>query len=136
MNKKPVLPVREKSKPIVFARRTAAQNLLWADYARLFTWRAVGAEYGVSVGAVYRLAVLGKEPRDNAIRARLGLPALASAPVCQACGVVPLAKRCPTCRQRAREAAFERNSQEYDEWRQIDAVKLAAMVSWAEGQSA
>ena len=88
MNKKPVLPPREKSKPIVFARRTAAQNLLWADYARLFTWRAVGAEYGVSVGAVYRLAVLGKEPRDNAIRARLGLPALASAPICVKCGMV------------------------------------------------
>ena len=88
MNKKPVLPVREKSKPIVFARRTAAQNRLWADYARLFTWRAVGAEYGVSVGAVYRLAVLGKEPRDNAIRARLGLPRLVPVPVCPKCGVV------------------------------------------------
>ena len=58
------------------------------DYALLLTWRAVGAKYGVSAGAVYRLAMQGKEPRKMEIRARLGLPALAPAPVCPVHGVV------------------------------------------------
>lgn len=37
------------------------------------TWGEIGGEIGVSSGVVYRYAILGREPRNNAIRANLGL---------------------------------------------------------------
>ena len=88
MNKKPILPPRRRSKPFVVPQLHSVRNRLADDYALLMTWKSVGEKYGVSGRVVYRLVVDDKEPRDNAIRARLGLPALAPAPVCVRCGVV------------------------------------------------
>ena len=90
-------------------------------------------EYRIPLGTLSRIDHdPNYAPHKPAVLKALGLPALAAAPVCPKCGIVPLAKRCPTCRQRAREAAFERNGREYDEWRAAHAGELAAVVEWAE----
>ena len=128
MNKKPILPPRRRSNPIVVQPLNSNRKRIWSDYARLMTWRAVGAEYGVSAGAVYRLAVSNKEPHDNAIRAAIGLPITAPAPVCGKCGVVHLAKRCP------KRDRFAENAAEYDAWRAAHAAEIAGIVAWAEGK--
>lgn len=57
-------------------------------------WRLVGAEFGISGGMAYRIAVDGYEPKEPHIRLKLGLPALAPAPVCVKCGQVHTTKRC------------------------------------------
>ena len=46
-----------------------------------------------------QLIIAGKEPRNAAIRDTLGLPVLAPAPVCPACGIVHVAMRCPASRK-------------------------------------
>jgi len=63
-------------------------------YEKAGNWRAVGAELGISGGMAYRIAVDGYEPKEVHIRVRLGLPAMAPAPVCAKCGEVHVAKRC------------------------------------------
>lgn len=64
-------------------------------YKKLHNWRRVGDELGISEGLAWRLANEdGYEPKDPHIRVRLGLPALAPAPVCGRCGEVHVAKRC------------------------------------------
>lgn len=79
-------------------RRGTSQNLavtknnsivegLWRDHNQLGTWQAVGAKFGLTPALVYRVAH-GYEPKKPAIRAALGLPALAPAPVCPRHGVV------------------------------------------------
>ena len=104
------------------------------------SWSAVAEELGQKAGGrkfnrgMLSAIARGKKSAPPSILKPLGFPTFAAAPVCQACGVVPLAKRCPTCRQRAREAAFERNSQEYDQWRAVHAGELAAVVEWGEGR--
>ena len=65
----------------------------------LLTWSAVGAEIGITGGMAYRVAVQDYEPQKSSIRAALGLPVLAPAHVCPACGVVHVAKRCPATRK-------------------------------------
>lgn len=52
----------------------------------------------ISVGTIHRFAC-GIEPRRPELRAALGLPCYAPAPVCPHCGNVPLAKRCPCKRK-------------------------------------
>ena len=135
MNKKPVLPPRRKPTPIPVHLVDNDRIRVYGAYRRLGTWRAVGEEFKVKPQTAYRFVILGRLPRLAKDRAALGLPALASAPVCARCGVVPLAKRCPTCRRTARETAFERNGREYDAWRAAHAGELAADVEWAEGES-
>src|SRR3972149_9682275 len=72
------------------------------------SWKAVAGPLGFNLGYVYRVAN-GDKRASNALLVALHLPPRqALAPVCVRCGVVPLAKRCPTCRKQAREAAFER----------------------------
>lgn len=80
----------------------AIQRRLLADYDVLDTWEAVGAKYGVSGGVVYRVATSDYEPRNNTIRAALGLPKLAPAPVCS-CGEVHTRKTCPNRPPRPRK---------------------------------
>jgi len=63
-------------------------------YRRLGNWRAVGREFGISGGMAFRMAVQKYEPKEAAIRVRLGLPAMAPAPVCMSCGLVHVSKRC------------------------------------------
>ena len=50
------------------------------DYVRLI-WRQVAEIYGVDKAVVYRIATSDYEPKDNLIRAKLGL-----APICPNCG--------------------------------------------------
>lgn len=64
-------------------------------YTLLRTWRAVGDAFGISGGMAYRIVEDKYEPKDAHIRVKLGLPAMAPAPVCRVCGEVHLAKRCP-----------------------------------------
>jgi hypothetical protein len=64
-------------------------------YDELHTWRAVGASQGISGAMAFRIATEYYEPRDQDIRARLGLPALDLAPVCPKHGVVHVRKTCP-----------------------------------------
>jgi hypothetical protein len=42
----------------------------------------------------FRMAVQKYEPKEAAIRVRLGLPAMVQVPACPSCGLVHLSKRC------------------------------------------
>lgn len=64
-------------------------------YKRLKSWRAVGAEMGISGGMAYRIAKDQYEPKDAHIRAMLGMSAMMPAPACPVCGVVHVARQCP-----------------------------------------
>lgn len=68
-------------------------------------WREIGDVYpGVKLGTLARIYFdPGYEPRKPELRAALGLPCYAPAPVCPHCGNVPLAKRCP-CKRKPRTA--------------------------------
>ena len=57
-------------------------------------WQEIADRYGVTVGMAYRIAVNGYEPKEAAIRVRLGLPARVLTPVCMSCGQVHVSKRC------------------------------------------
>ena len=59
------------------------------------SYRKIAALYGVSHAVIHRAAVYGIEPKNNSIRAALGLPphTVAVAP-CAKCGAVHVAKRC------------------------------------------
>ena len=50
-------------------------------YSNLETWANVGKLYGVNPTTVCRFATTNYEPKDNQIRAKLGL-----APICPNCG--------------------------------------------------
>lgn len=109
----------------------AVRTGLAAEYGRLGTWKAVGAKLGVPAGTCQRVATTDYEPRNAGLRARLGFPVLAPAPVCPKCGVV----HARTCRVvpawltvatdflAARQEGRERNM-----------PKLLEMVAWAEGK--
>ena len=74
--------------------RSAISVRLARDYARLGTWRAVAALHGISSGMAFRVGEQGYEPKDAAIRARLGLATLKPAPACMQCGEVHPASVC------------------------------------------
>src|SRR3990167_8076495 len=86
--------------------------------------RELSDDYGVTHGAIQRV-LAGKEPHSAHIRAALGLPALAPAPVCPVHGVVHQSKRCP-------KPTFEENCAAYDAWRTASAEAVAAIVQWGE----
>ena len=69
-------------------------------YKRLKNWRAVGRAFGISAAMAWRISERGYEPKDARIRLQLGMPALGLAPVCEACGEVHVARRCPARRRR------------------------------------
>jgi hypothetical protein len=69
-------------------------------YKRLKTWRAAGAEFEITGGMAYRIAVDGYEPKDPKIRVKLGLAAMVPAPVCEVCGEVHVSKRCTVRRKK------------------------------------
>lgn len=85
------------------ARFEAVRRKVEKCYGELRNWRRVGAELGISGGMAYRIAVDGYEPREAQIRVRLGLAAMAEAPVCERCGVVHVSKRCTGKRRRGRD---------------------------------
>ncbi len=72
-------------------------------------WRAVGEAFGISGGMAFRIVNEGYEPKDPHIRVKLGLPAMAPAPVCPTCGVVHVSRVCPVQR-----AAAKRYGQLFD----------------------
>ena len=74
---------------------------------------------------VQRVATTDYRPKSPAIRAALGLPILAPAPVCPSCGVVHVAARCPAKRKPVLD---------YDAWRAANMDKLLSIVNWAEGE--
>lgn len=49
------------------------QSDLNALHGHPYTWRQIGALYGVSSGTAHRIATMGYEPKDPAIRRALGL---------------------------------------------------------------
>ena len=65
------------------------------------SWENIGREYKVSGGLIYRMALQGYEPKDDHVRAALGLPILAPAPVCPVHGVVHTGS-CPRVGKRPR----------------------------------
>lgn len=75
-------------------------------------WRAIAAAFGgdIKPGTIH--AVYSRpdyEPRRPAVRLTLGLPLLASVPVCE-CGDVHTSRRCP------RKLTFEERCVRYDVW--------------------
>jgi len=94
------------------------RNRIKLAYATRHNWRAVAAQYGVSSGMAYRIAVNDYEPREAHIRHKLGLPALAPAPVCAKCGEVHVTKRCTSSGDKPRRPRI--------------AINLANVVSAAE----
>ena len=66
------------------------------------SWEKTGEDYKISGGMAYRIAVQGYEPKDAHIRAVLGLPILAPAPVCPKCNVVHVRATCPRVGKRPR----------------------------------
>lgn len=52
------------------------------------SWRDLAKEFRVKPGTLCRIAKHGYEPKKAAIRAALGLPTLAPAPVCPRHGIV------------------------------------------------
>lgn len=65
------------------------------------SWEKTGEDYKISGGMAYRIAMQGYEPKDAHIRAALGLPILAPAPVCPVHGVVHTGS-CPRVGKRPR----------------------------------
>jgi hypothetical protein len=53
-----------------------------------YTWRQIGALYGVSAGLIYHIAINGHEPKTPHNRHLLGLPVFLPAPACPTCGKV------------------------------------------------
>jgi len=49
-------------------------NMLLSRYAELKSWRKVAFELDVSLATVWRVANQGYEPKDEAIRDKLGFP--------------------------------------------------------------
>lgn len=89
-------PPRGKTKFNHLTSCNTIQKRLRARYKVLGTWRAVGAEIGVSSAIVYRVATSNYEPKNNAIRRALGLPLYATVEVCAHCGEAHKAyKVCP-----------------------------------------
>lgn len=72
---------------------------LRASYTTLGTWRAVGDAYSVPARTAWRIANTDYEPKSSSLRLRLGLPALAPAPVCPRHGIVHTRKTCPRPRR-------------------------------------
>ena len=64
-------------------------------YQKLHNWRAVGADFAITSGMAFRIAVQNYEPKSPHIRHILGLPTLIPAPACTKCGQVHVSKRCP-----------------------------------------
>ena len=75
-------------------RLGAIRRDLRKAHQRLGNWRAVGREFGISGGMAFRMAVQKYEPKEAAIRVRLGLAAMVPAPACAVCGGVHMSKRC------------------------------------------
>lgn len=92
-------------------------------YGKLKNWRTVGAEMGISGGMAYRIGVDGYEPKEPAIRVKLGLPGMAPAPVCLRCGVVHVTKRCCASRARRGKDLFEMGTEELA-WRLVHRVNV------------
>lgn len=63
-------------------------------YSEKKNWRATAAVFDINPGLAYRIAVQGYEPKNPALRTKLGLSALALAPTCTRCGEVHVARRC------------------------------------------
>lgn len=61
---------------------------LAARYATGMTWKALGAEIGVSAATVRRAVVLGLYPANNKDRAALGVPLVGTAELCPVHGKV------------------------------------------------
>ena len=72
-------------------------------YQKRHNWRDTGAEFGVTGGMVYRIAMSDYEPKRAHIRAALGLPVYIPAPACPHCGIVHISKRCPSQRKQPRD---------------------------------
>jgi hypothetical protein len=88
-------PPRPKTEFAHVTSCDAVQKRLRALYGQLGSWKLVGAEIKVSPAMAQRVATTDYRPKSPAIRAALGLPVLASAPVCPSCGVVHIRKTCP-----------------------------------------
>ena len=74
-------------------------------YKEAQNWRVVAEQFGITVAMAWRIANQDYEPKDPKIRVKLGLSALAPAPVCERCGEVHVSKRC-TSRQRKHRDLF------------------------------
>jgi hypothetical protein len=65
-----------------------------AIHAKTRCWKTTGAALKISGGMAYRIASQGYEPKDNHIRALLGLAEMYPAPACKKCGKVHVSRRC------------------------------------------
>lgn len=71
-------------------------------YKKLGNWRLVADEFGVDPSLAWQIVERGYEPKKVKNRVKLGLPAMAPAPVCRHCGEVHVSRRC------AKKAAIRR----------------------------
>jgi hypothetical protein len=107
------------------------RDFVTLEHASKKTWRAIAKNFvGVKPGTLCRIAHdLAYEPRDPAIRQRLGLPTLPRmvlTPACKKCGEAHPPKRCTK-----RAAPIK-----YELWRAANIDKLNAIVAWAESRPA
>lgn len=72
-------------------------------YKKAGNWRVVARQFGITPAMAWRIAVDGYEPKEAKIRVKLGLAAMAPAPVCPHCGEVHIKKRCPEKRRQHRD---------------------------------
>lgn len=108
------------SKKVAVTACNTLSRRLNDEYALLGTWSAVGIKFNISRAMAFRVAN-GYEPKRADIRAALGLPCYAPAPVCPKHGI-PHPGKCP------RKKTFEQNAADYADWLKVNAGKLAEWV--------
>lgn len=116
-----------RSKKVAVTQNNTIPGRVAALYRVLGTWDAVARKIGISRGMAWRVAN-GYQPKDNTIRAALGLPVSVSVDSCPKCGKAHLVKR------PRHPKTFDENSREYDKWLLTHAAELAERVVWAEGK--
>ena len=95
------------------------------------SWRKIASRFEqIAPATLLRIYRDRYEPKRNKTRVRLGLPALAAAPVCPKCGVVH-SRTCRVLPEWVNQAADW--LAERQKWRAAHAGELAAVVEWAEG---
>lgn len=96
-------PPRRRTVEIQLQGLNATLRRLAAEYQSGRSWKAIGAEIGVSGPMVYRAVVRQIYPHDNAHRAALGLSLLIESPYCEHCGSAhPPRKTCPSANRAPR----------------------------------
>lgn len=120
-------PHSDQKKPVT--TRDNQKSKIMGYRASGMTWSAIAQILDVKPGTLCRWAKNGWEPKDNAIRSKLGLPPkLVLYPPCKRCGQAHATKRC------THKPTFDEQASKYEAWKVRNQDKLSALVAWAEGK--